>query len=56
LLQYNNRIVFTLPDAPGEEPTYEILLGAFERLLATGELTPGYGYWVFMVDDGVITP
>ena len=56
LLQYNNRIVFTIPDNPGEEPYFEILLGAFQRLLSTEDLTPGYGYWIFMVDDGVITP
>jgi hypothetical protein len=56
LLQYNNRIVFTIPDNPGEEPFFEILLGAFQRLLSTENLTPGYGYWIFMVDDGVITP
>jgi hypothetical protein len=56
LLQYNNRLVFTIPDNPGEEPYFEILLGAFQRLLSTEDLTPGYGYWIFMVDDGVITP
>ena len=56
LLQYNNRIVFTISDTPGVEPTFEILLGAFQRILSTDNLTPGYGYWIFMVDDGVITP
>jgi hypothetical protein len=56
LLQYNNRIVFTIPDNPDEEPTFEILLGAFQRILSTDNLTPGYGYWIFMVDDGIITP
>lgn len=56
LLQYNNRIVFTISDTPGVEPTFEILLGAFQRILSTDNLTPGYGYWIFMVNDGIITP
>ena len=56
LLQYNNRIVFEIPENPSDEPTFEILLGAFERLLTTSDLTPGFGYWIYMVEDGVITP
>ena len=56
LFQYNNRIVFELPDDPTEEPIFEILLGSFQRILATDSMTSGYGYWVFMVDDGVIVP
>jgi len=56
LLQYNNRIVVSISDVPGEGPNFEILLGAFQRILPTENLIPGYGYWIFMVNDGIITP
>ena len=56
VFQYNNRIVFELPDDPTEEPEFEILLGAFERLLPSDLMTPGFGYWIFMVAAGVIVP
>jgi len=56
LFQYNNRIVFELPQDPEQDPEFEILLGAFERLLATDSMTPGFGYWIFMVAPGVIVP
>ena len=56
LLQYNNRIDFTMPEDPTARPEFEILLGSFQRLLSTSDMTPGYGYWIYMVQDGVITP
>ena len=50
LFGYDNVIRFELDDEP------EIILGGFSRVLPTGEMEPGKGYWVFMVDSGIIVP
>ena len=50
LFRYDNTISFDL----GEEPV--IILGGFSRVLPTGTMEPGKGFWIFMVDKGVIVP
>ena len=48
LFQYDNLIQF---DLEGDDT---IVLGAFRRLLSDDEITPGAGYWIFMIEDGAI--
>ena len=50
LFRYDNVLRFEL----NEEP--EIVLGGFSRVLPTGSMEPGKGFWAFMVDSGVIVP
>ena len=50
LFQYDNVIRFELDEEP------EIILGGFSRVLPTGVMEPGAGFWMFMVDGGVIVP
>ncbi len=55
LLQYDNLIEFTFGEEE-EEDAIDIVLGAFRRVLPTGDMVPGKGYWLFMVQDGVVVP
>ena len=50
MFQYDNVIRFDLD----EEPV--IILGGFSRVLPTGDMEPGKGFWIFMVDSGIIVP
>jgi len=50
LYQYDNLIDFTTSE------NVEIILGGFKRVLPNGQMVPGKGYWVYMVDDGLIVP
>ena len=50
LFQYDNLIKFELDQEP------EIILGGFSRVLSTDAMEPGKGYWIFMVEEGVIVP
>ena len=50
LYQYDNRIDFTTGG------NVEIILGGFKRVLPDGQMVPGQGYRVYIVDDGVIVP
>ena len=50
LFEYDNVIRFELDEDP------EIVLGGFSRVLPTGSMEPGAGFWIFMVDGGVIVP
>ena len=50
VFQYDNVIQFDLD----EEPV--IILGGFSRVLPTGTLEPGKGFWIFMVESGLIVP
>jgi len=51
LYQYNNYINFN-----AEDRSSEIVLGGFKRELTDGTMTIGKGYWLFMVQDGVLAP
>jgi hypothetical protein len=55
LYQYDNVIRFTLGDEENEG-TAEIILGGFRRVLPTGSMVPGLGFWLFMVSQGVLAP
>ena len=55
LYQFNNLIEFEFGNED-EEGGAEIVLGAFERELPTGDMVPGKGYWLFMVEQGVLVP
>ncbi|MBF8267717.1 MAG: Ig-like domain (Group 3), partial [Dehalococcoidia bacterium] len=50
LYQYDNLIRFSLEEDP------EIILGGFRRVLSTGYLEPGRGYWIYVVQSGTIVP
>jgi hypothetical protein len=50
LYQYDNLIEFS------GQGDVEIVLGGFRRVLPAGDMNPGKGYWVYMVQDGVIVP
>jgi len=55
LLQYLNYISFPMgPEEEGAMP--EIDLGRFDRLVSTDTMQPGRGFWLYMVQDGVIVP
>ena len=50
LFQYDNVILFDLDEDP------VIILGGFSRVLAEDMMEPRRGFWIFMVDSGVIVP
>ena len=53
LFQFDNLIEFELGNGD-EEAVAKIILGAFRRLLANDDMTPGLGFWIFMIEDGAI--
>ena len=56
LYQYNNYINFTSGGSGGGSGSAEIVLGGFKRELTDGTMSIGKGYWLFMVQDGVLAP
>jgi hypothetical protein len=55
LYQFNNLIAFEFGDEEDSGET-QIILGSFERELPAGEMVPGKGYWLYMVEAGVLVP
>ena len=56
LYQYNNYINFTTGGSGGGSGSAEIVLGGFKREMTDGTMSIGKGYWLFMVQDGVLAP
>ena len=53
LLQYLNYISYPMGQEGG---TPEIDLGRFDRLVSSDSMQPGRGFWLYMVQNGVIVP